>query len=92
MPARRIVVRHGDVEYYVVEVLVELNSSGEVELYAAGENECVLAEVIAELRKRLPEAVITGGGVGITGKGDRRRSYLVVRLKASSGGEEEGGG
>lgn len=92
MPVRRIVVRHGDVEYYVVGVLVELNSWGEVELYAAGENECVLAEVVAELRRRLPGAVIAGGEVGVTGRGDRRRSYLVVRLRASGGGEEEGGG
>ncbi len=90
MPARRITVKTGDVEFYVDEVLVELASRGEVELYAAGEHNCVLAEIVSEVSARIPGVRIVDGDVGITGRGERRRAFLVVKLRLED--KDEGGG
>jgi DNA-binding protein len=70
-------------EEYALMVILEFNRGVEVvELYGVGDNICLLADVLAELKERLGDSFeIIDSSTGVVKSRGRRKNYLMVRLK-----------
>ncbi|MCE4600774.1 MAG: hypothetical protein F7C38_04335 [Desulfurococcales archaeon] len=79
---RIVVKRRGSVLEYALRVIVEFNRGFErIGLIGYGRDVCVLADVVAEVRRRLGGSVeIVGWEIDSRRVGGGRESYLYVEL------------